>query len=74
MATQPHDPTPCGLCRRPLMHTGLPLFWQLTVTRMGTTAGICRPLHGQPARLFVCEDCASTARVPVAQLNEVGTA
>lgn len=71
---QEHDgPTPCTLCRRPLMHTGLPLFWRLSITRMGTTAGVCRPLVGQPAEAYVCEDCATTARIPLAQLNEVST-
>jgi len=36
----------CNLCSRPIGHTGLPLFWRVTVERFGIDAKAVRRLHG----------------------------
>ena len=37
---------PCALCRKPLMHTGVPLFWRVTVERFGVDAQAVRTVAG----------------------------
>lgn len=36
----------CTLCSRPIGHTGLPLFWRVTVERFGIDARAVRRLQG----------------------------
>lgn len=36
----------CNLCSRQIGHTGLPLFWRVTVERFGIDARAVRRLHG----------------------------
>ena len=37
---------PCCKCGKGVMHTGLPLFWQLTIQRMQIDVGAVRRQHG----------------------------
>lgn len=36
----------CSLCRKPVVHTGLPLFWRVTVERFGIDAEAVQRNHG----------------------------
>lgn len=33
---------PCDRCSKPMMHTGLPLFWTVTIGRQGVDLKACR--------------------------------
>ena len=37
---------PCCQCGKGVMHTGLPLFWQLTIQRMQIDVGAVHRQHG----------------------------
>lgn len=37
---------PCAICRQGVMHTKLPLFWRLTVERMGVDLMAIRQQYG----------------------------
>lgn len=39
------DLKPCALCRKGLLHAGLPLFWQLTIQRQGIDGRKLRELQ-----------------------------
>jgi hypothetical protein len=43
---QRRDLRKCGLCEKGLMHTGLPLFYRVTIERFGVDAGAVRRLQG----------------------------
>lgn len=43
--------TTCSNCRKPIGHTGLPLFWKLTVERHGVDMGAVRRQDGLAAVL-----------------------
>ncbi len=40
------DFRPCALCGKGVMHTGLPLFYRVTIQRMGVDAGEVQRSHG----------------------------
>jgi hypothetical protein len=59
--------TTCTLCNRPIGHTGLPLFWTVTVeqhrikprlAQMGTDTEMTETVL-RPVTLTFCEMCAS---------------
>ena len=37
---------PCAKCGKGVMHTGLPLFWRVTIERMAVDVGAARRQHG----------------------------
>lgn len=41
----------CGLCSKPVLATGLPLFWRVTVERFGVDLAACKRQDGLAAML-----------------------
>lgn len=41
----------CAVCGKKLLHTGLPLFWRVTIERFGIDVGAVRRLDGLAAML-----------------------
>lgn len=40
------DFKPCAICHKGMMHTGLPLFYRVTIERMGIDLRAVRQQHG----------------------------
>lgn len=43
---QRKDFKPCAICRKGVMHTGLPLFWRVHIERMGVDMKAAQRQHG----------------------------
>lgn len=66
---KPEDLRPCALCRKGVMHTGLPLCYRVTVDRIGFDQQAIRQLAGLETML----GSVALARV-MSPVSEVGKA